>query len=64
MERLVVTMPTPEAKTNPLTLAACSVAGVDEVYRVGGAQAIAHALAQRVAPKTFCSSALPVPTGS
>ncbi len=40
VERLVVTMPTPDGKTNPLTLAACAVAGVDEVYRVGGAQAI------------------------
>ncbi len=40
VQRLVVTMPTPEGKTNPLTLAACAVAGVDEVYRVGGAQAI------------------------
>ena len=41
VDRLVVTMPTPGGKTNPLTLAACAVAGVDEVYRVGGAQAIA-----------------------
>lgn len=40
VERLVVTMPTPDGKVNPLTLAACAVAGVDEVYRVGGAQAI------------------------
>ena len=38
--RLVVTMPTPDGKTNPLTLAACAISGVDEVYRVGGAQAI------------------------
>lgn len=41
VDRLVVTMPTPDGKTNPLTLAACAVAGVDEVYRVGGAQAVA-----------------------
>jgi histidinol dehydrogenase len=41
VDRLVVTMPTPDGKVNPLTLAACAVAGVDEVYRVGGAQAIA-----------------------
>jgi len=41
VQRLVVTMPTPDGKVNPLTLAACAVAGVDEVYRVGGAQAIA-----------------------
>jgi len=40
VERLVVTMPTPDNKVNPLTLAACAVAGVDEVYRVGGAQAV------------------------
>jgi len=40
VERLVVTMPTPDGKTNPLTLAACAVSGVDEVYRVGGAQAV------------------------
>ncbi len=40
MDRLVVTMPTPDGKVNPLTLAACAVAGVDEVYRVGGAQAV------------------------
>lgn len=40
VQRLVVTMPTPDGKVNPLTLAACAVAGVDEVYRVGGAQAI------------------------
>lgn len=41
VDRLVVTMPTPDGKTNPLTLAACAIAGVDEVYRVGGAQAVA-----------------------
>jgi histidinol dehydrogenase len=39
--RLVVTLPTPDGKTNPLMLAACQIAGVDEVYRIGGAQAIA-----------------------
>ncbi len=39
--RLVVTLPTPDGKTNPLMLAACHIAGVDEVYRIGGAQAIA-----------------------
>jgi histidinol dehydrogenase len=38
--RLVVCMPMPEGKTHPLMLAACAIAGVDEVYRVGGAQAI------------------------
>ncbi len=40
VDRLVVTMPTPRGETSPLMLAACSLAGVDEVYRIGGAQAI------------------------
>jgi histidinol dehydrogenase len=39
--RLVVTVPTPDGIANPLVLLACQIAGVDEVYRVGGAQAIA-----------------------
>lgn len=39
--RLVVAAPTPEGRSNPLVLAACRLAGVDEVYRIGGAQAIA-----------------------
>lgn len=50
--RLVVTTPTPKGAINPLVLAAAHLAGVDEVWRVGGAQAIA-ALAygtQRIAP--------------
>ena len=38
--RLVVSLPTPDGTTNPSMLAACSIAGVDEVYCVGGAQAI------------------------
>jgi histidinol dehydrogenase len=38
--RLAVTVPTPDGVANPLVLAACRAAGVDEVYRVGGAQAI------------------------
>ena len=41
VERLVVTVPTPDGVANPLVLLACRIAGVDEVYRVGGAQAIA-----------------------
>ncbi len=40
VQRLVVVMPTPDGRTNPAMLAACAIAGVDEVYRVGGAQAI------------------------
>ena len=39
--RVAVTLPTPDGTTNPLMLAACAIAGVDEVYRIGGAQAIA-----------------------
>jgi histidinol dehydrogenase len=41
VDRLVVVMPMPDGKTHPLMLAACAIAGVDEIYRVGGAQAIA-----------------------
>ncbi len=40
-ERLVMVVPAPEGRINPLVLAAADLAGVDEVYRVGGAQAIA-----------------------
>jgi histidinol dehydrogenase len=40
-ERLVMTVPTPEGAVNPLVLAAARHAGVDEIYRVGGAQAVA-----------------------
>ena len=39
--RLVMVVPAPEGKLNPLVLAAAQIAGVDEVYRVGGAQAVA-----------------------
>jgi histidinol dehydrogenase len=39
--RLVMVVPAPEGKLNPLVLAAAKLAGVDEVYRVGGAQAVA-----------------------
>jgi histidinol dehydrogenase len=41
VKRLVVTVPAPDGKLNPLVLAAAKIAGVDEVYRIGGAQAIA-----------------------
>ena len=37
----VVTPPGPTGEVSEAVLAACSVAGIDEVYRVGGAQAIA-----------------------
>lgn len=39
--RLVMTTPTPGGAINPLVLAAAHLAGVDEVWRVGGAQAVA-----------------------
>lgn len=41
VERLVVVTPTPKGVINPLVLAAAHLAGVDEIWRVGGAQAIA-----------------------
>ena len=41
VKRLVVTVPTPDGVANPLVLLACRIAGVDEVFRIGGAQAIA-----------------------
>jgi histidinol dehydrogenase len=40
-ERLVMVVPSPDGKLAPLVLAAAKLAGVDEVYRIGGAQAIA-----------------------
>jgi histidinol dehydrogenase len=39
--RLAVVVPTPDGLANPLVLLACQIAGVDEVYRIGGAQAVA-----------------------
>ena len=39
--RIVMVAPTPNGAVNPLVLAAAELAGVDEIYRVGGAQAIA-----------------------
>ncbi|MEX1235408.1 MAG: histidinol dehydrogenase [Roseovarius sp.] len=50
--RLAMVVPTPDGALNPAVLAAAQIAGVDEIYRIGGAQAIA-ALAygtQTVAP--------------
>jgi histidinol dehydrogenase len=40
-ERLVMVVPAPNGKLAPLVLAAAKLAGVDEVYRIGGAQAVA-----------------------
>jgi histidinol dehydrogenase len=39
--RVVMAVPTPHGETNPLVLAAARLAGVDEIFRVGGAQAVA-----------------------
>ncbi|HEY8578541.1 MAG TPA: histidinol dehydrogenase [Beijerinckiaceae bacterium] len=41
VERLAMVVPAPDGRINPLVLAAARVAGVDEVFRVGGAQAVA-----------------------
>jgi histidinol dehydrogenase len=39
--RIVMVVPAPDGKLAPLVLAAARLAGIDEVYRVGGAQAVA-----------------------
>ena len=52
VERIAMVTPTPKGQINPLVLAAAHLAGVTEIWRVGGAQAIA-ALAygtSRIAP--------------
>jgi len=41
VERVVMVVPAPGGEINPLVLAAARLAGVDEIYRVGGAQAVA-----------------------
>jgi histidinol dehydrogenase len=41
VERLVMTAPTPGGAVNPLVLMAAKLSGIDTVYRIGGAQAIA-----------------------
>jgi histidinol dehydrogenase len=41
VQRLVMVVPTPDGVVNPLVLAAADAAGVDEIYRIGGAQAVA-----------------------
>ena len=40
VERLVMVVPMPDGVLNPLVLAAAKVAGVTEIYRIGGAQAV------------------------
>jgi histidinol dehydrogenase len=41
VDRIAMVVPTPDGIVNPLVLAAAEIAGVDEIYRIGGAQAIA-----------------------
>ena len=41
VERLAIVVPTPDGVANPLVLLASRLAGVDEIYRIGGAQAVA-----------------------
>ncbi len=40
VDRLVMVVPTPDGVLNPLVLAAAAIASVDEIYRIGGAQAV------------------------
>jgi histidinol dehydrogenase len=40
VERLVMVVPAPGGALNPLVLAAAELAGIDEIYRIGGAQAV------------------------
>jgi len=39
--RVAMVVPAPDGKLNPLVLAAAKLAGVDEIFRIGGAQAVA-----------------------
>jgi len=41
VDRLVMVVPTPNGEVNPAVLAAAKIVGVTEIYRIGGAQAIA-----------------------
>ncbi|WP_334192535.1 histidinol dehydrogenase [Pararhodobacter sp.] len=41
VERLVIACPTPGGAVNPLVVLAAKISGVDTIYRIGGAQAIA-----------------------
>ncbi|MCU4653477.1 histidinol dehydrogenase [Roseibacterium sp. SDUM158016] len=41
VERLVICAPTPDGVANPLVLLAARLSGVEKVYRIGGAQAVA-----------------------
>ncbi|WP_170603518.1 histidinol dehydrogenase [Ruegeria arenilitoris] len=41
VQKLAITVPTPDGQVNPMVLLAAKLAGVDTIYRIGGAQAIA-----------------------
>ncbi|HKT75872.1 MAG TPA: histidinol dehydrogenase [Sphingobium sp.] len=41
VDRIAMVTPTPNGEINPLVLAAASIAGIEEIWRVGGAQAVA-----------------------
>ncbi len=41
VDKVIMVTPTPNGRVNPLVLAAAELAGVDEIWRIGGAQAIA-----------------------
>ncbi|MGR3320692.1 MAG: histidinol dehydrogenase [Pseudooceanicola sp.] len=41
VDRLAICVPTPDGVVNPLVILAAQLSGVDEIYRIGGAQAIA-----------------------
>ena len=41
VERIVMMTPTPDGEINPVVMAAAHIGGVDEIWRIGGAQAIA-----------------------
>ena len=49
VERIAMVTPTPDGQVNPLVLAAAHLAGVDEIWRIGGAQGVA-ALAHGAGP--------------
>ena len=53
VDELVMVTPTPDGVINPLVLLAARLAGVDSIYRIGGAQAVA-ALAFGTAPIPRC----------
>jgi histidinol dehydrogenase len=55
VSRVVMTVPAPGGQLNPFVLVAAKIAGVDDIYRIGGAQAVA-ALAygtETIAPVTI-----------